>query len=389
MAYAPGIQPIGGQLIGQGLAQGLGGLAQGIMQRAQKRQEKEQLGKAVESLQPLVDQLAPGVKLDKDLPKEAIPQVIQLADHLNRQQKEAPLRAIQLENEQLRKRLSQQELDRAAADAAALRDAGAAFAGGAPETALPAYLNKGGSDPRVLAQLGELAMGAGQPAGKQAPQEITLPGGERVAFSPSTGAFSVLPSAPIPSGYERASQGLRPVPGGPVDMEQQRLAQTKEEGRRQLVVSADNVIDTIDNALPMVDELTAGLGGTVLNKIPGTKAKNLSRLIDTIQSNVGFDRLQKMREASPTGGALGSMAVTELKALQSSIASLDTDQTPAQLRKNLDRVRTHYSRWRSVAQGINPDEAPAGAAPSGAAPAAPAAPAMSADDLLKKWTNPK
>jgi hypothetical protein len=151
MAYNPGIQPIGGQLIGQGIAQGLGGLAQGIMQRAAKRREKEQ---------PLLDQMAPeaGVRLDKDLPKEAIPQVIQIAGHIEQQKREAPLQELRIENEKLRQRISQGELDSAAAHAAALQAAAPALQAGDARGAFAAYTAKGGSDPRTLAELGGLAM---------------------------------------------------------------------------------------------------------------------------------------------------------------------------------------------------------------------------------------
>jgi hypothetical protein len=106
--------------------------------------------------------------------------------------------------------------------------------------------------------------------------------------------------------------------------------------------SMGNVLSTIDSALPMVDYWTSGLMGRATKDVAGTPALNLREAILTIKSNIGFDRLQQMRRDSPTGGALGNVAVPELEALQKSIASLDQSQTPEQLRSNLRIVRQAY-----------------------------------------------
>lgn len=186
MAYAPGVQNISGQLLGQGIQQGLASLAQAILGRAEERRQKEQMAEAVKTLQPLMEKLAPGsgVNLSKDTPKEAIPQVIQLAGEVGRMQREAPLKSLQVENEKLRQRISQQELDQAADNAAAASAAApfldpnrselpdpaavkSAFDAGQPVPtgrkgpdyvgAMSSYLGRRGQDPRMLAQLGDLA----------------------------------------------------------------------------------------------------------------------------------------------------------------------------------------------------------------------------------------
>ena len=90
--------------------------------------------------------------------------------------------------------------------------------------------------------------------------------------------------------------------------------------------------------------------------IPGTTGANLRSTVETIKANLGFDRLQQMRDASPTGGALGQVAVKELDALQSSVSSLDLNQSPDRLRNNLEQIKTHYARWRQAAMGKLPEE---------------------------------
>jgi TolA-binding protein len=74
-----------------------------------------------------------------------------------------------------------------------------------------------------------------------------------------------------------------------------------------------------------------------------------------------------MREASPTGGALGQVAIQELAMLQSTIASLDKGQKQESLVKGLEQVRKHFQNWKNAVL-----QAQQGAQP--AAPAAPAAP---------------
>jgi len=171
MAYNPGITYTGGESIARGIEQAASSLMGGIMERSQKRQEKEKLAAATKALQPMIEKLAPGsgVDLTKDVPKEAIPQFIQLAGEISRRQQETPLREVQLENEKLRQRLSQSEIDRAAANAAALPEAATGFTSGDPSRAMASYLQKGGNDPRVLAELGDLAAAQARGAGRGMP----------------------------------------------------------------------------------------------------------------------------------------------------------------------------------------------------------------------------
>lgn len=131
-------------------------------------------------------------------------------------------------------------------------------------------------------------------------------------------------------------------------------AERKEDKKRSLMERQESTISAIDNVVNKVDETIKQVGpfsagaGSLLSVIPGTAAKNLAANVETIKANLGFDRLQRMRDASPTGGALGQVAVQELVALQASIASLDTAQSPAQLLANLNNVKRHYENWRAT-----------------------------------------
>jgi hypothetical protein len=50
-----------------------------------------------------------------------------------------------------------------------------------------------------------------------------------------------------------------------------------------------------------------------------------------------------MRQASPTGGALGGVAVEELKMLQSALGNLDTNQSPEKFANELRKVKNVVS----------------------------------------------
>lgn len=104
------------------------------------------------------------------------------------------------------------------------------------------------------------------------------------------------------------------------------------------IIGTKDQIGIIDEAIKMVNPFTAGVGAWS-KIIPASPAKNLAAKLDTIRANVGFDKLSEMRADSPTGGALGQVSEFENKLLQSVLGSLEQDQSPAQLRDNLMKVK--------------------------------------------------
>ncbi len=123
----------------------------------------------------------------------------------------------------------------------------------------------------------------------------------------------------------------------------------------------------------MVSGWTTG-AGSVLAGIPGSPAKDLQAAIETIKANIGFDELQTMRDNSPTGGALGQVAVQELEALRATLSSLDQAQSPEQVVASLKRIqeirRDSAARRREAFDATYGN--PSGGAPVAPAPVAPA-----------------
>lgn len=160
-----------------------------------------------------------------------------------------------------------------------------------------------------------------------------------------------------PPGYRFTPEGnLEAIPGGPADRKNTDAGIREQRSRTAAVAQADRVISKVDEALSNVGVLTAG-PGSVLAGIPGTSARNLQSTLETIKANLGFAELQAMRDASPTGGALGAIAVQELNALQSTVSSLDQGQSPTQLEKSLSNINKHYTNWKKAVSGSS--DAPA------------------------------
>ena len=128
--------------------------------------------------------------------------------------------------------------------------------------------------------------------------------------------------------------------------------------------------------------MTAGVGGKISRAIPGlsdlTGATNLEETANTIKANLGFAELEDMRQSSPTGGALGQVAIKEIEFLQAALASLNVAQTPAKLRENLGQVKKHYENWLNAVEAsrtggaMSTPTSPAQAS-GGTAPAPPGA----------------
>ena len=76
----------------------------------------------------------------------------------------------------------------------------------------------------------------------------------------------------------------------------------------------------------------------------GSPTEILDGYLTVIKSNIGFDKLQRMRDESPTGGALGQVAILELIALQNSIAPLEPKVGDKVLIQSLKEIRDTYAK---------------------------------------------
>lgn len=199
------------------------------------------------------------------------------------------------------------------------------------------------------------AVDTGTPMQKFSPQVIERAGGLDV-YDPNV--RNVTTSLATPEQQIGAAADLAGAKAGATttataEAEKAITAPQRAEKARQLIAGIDNTISTAQDAIRGIDWKTVGPVGAISKAVPGTPAFNLAQTILTIKANVGFDRLQQMRDNSPTGGALGQVAVQELDALQSSIANLNQAQNGEQLERNLKKVIEHYGGWKRAVQQAN------------------------------------
>ena len=211
--------------------------------------------------------------------------------------------------------------------------------------------------------------GTGQPSPLPVP-----PGGPQMmpgAPQPNAGmqppaAMSADPNAAVQSpGMPQQPAGeLRPVMPPSVDpraqydvssakkagqLEGERIGSMPERQRaasnalRELEAQHGVVLQNIDKAINLANTGGGPVGatgfGSYLSSVPTTDARDLAATLDTIKANIGFDKLQAMREASPTGGALGQVSERENLLLQSVLGSMDQGQSREQFVQNLERIR--------------------------------------------------
>lgn len=200
------------------------------------------------------------------------------------------------------------------------------------------------------AAIGQLPQGARLTGAAEAPEQVLPPDVEqqkiRIAHASrppaATTTVNLKNYGDIPPGYRlvEGPQGvaMELVPGSP-------QAKAEENKARQTEAVADVVTGKIEEARQNIKDAflpTTGFIGQQLQDVGGTAAHNLQQTLATIQTNIGFQELQKMRDNSPTGGALGQVTVPEIEMLQSTLASVKQSQTEEQLRQNLDQLEEIY-----------------------------------------------
>lgn len=154
----------------------------------------------------------------------------------------------------------------------------------------------------------------------------------------------------IPAGYraEYNENGqpvaLVPIAGGPADTEAQAAAAADAAKASGDQTRGSVVADTIDNIIKTLDRggifnlPEAGIAGQWLSSV-NQEARDVKNQLSVIQSTVALDRLQQMRDASKTGGALGGVSERELDLLMNALGSIDQSSSPQLLRENLLQIK--------------------------------------------------
>lgn len=180
----------------------------------------------------------------------------------------------------------------------------------------------------------------GSPTGPVQPQQSAVP----VQGQPP-GAPAQAPAVP---GAATTTQGGVRVTELPQSSEDRR----KEEGRKASTIRAGTtVVQDLGRALNLMTKMPKisqqdGIAGATArvtrSKIFGTPEYQIAAFKESALSNVGIDTLQRMRENSPTGGALGQVPFQQQQRLEQVLGSIDLGQDPKIIRENMKRIQNIY-----------------------------------------------
>jgi hypothetical protein len=115
-----------------------------------------------------------------------------------------------------------------------------------------------------------------------------------------------------------------------------RTPEKLQEARNLIMVELNNALEAKKLSREMFG--ASGLGFSTTSLYSGSPASSVNSLLSPIKANTAFNRLQKMRTESPTGGALGAVSDKELNLLVSSEASIDPTAGDKVFQSGLDTV---------------------------------------------------
>lgn len=209
---------------------------------------------------------------------------------------------------------------------------------------LYAYINSG--DQNQITQ----AQGFIKSAVEEGIQAGVLKGGQGITYE-----FGKIPEsyalAKGPSGEPLGMSKIKGAPQSDKEMKE-RLKRIEEENKKKSseqtkAKAANIVIEDAERLKKLIKDApfynpVVGTTASIFGKIETSNRANAEQLKNSIVSNIGFDRLQQMRNDSPTGGALGQVSDTENRLLQAALGSIDLSQSEDQLIRNINRVIEIY-----------------------------------------------
>ena len=130
-------------------------------------------------------------------------------------------------------------------------------------------------------------------------------------------------------------------------------AESKAEAQKtSLREQANFIADQTQIAADLARESPDGRLGAVMSVLnPTGDSGQLARVLETIGSNIAFGTLIRMKQESPTGGALGAVSERELRLLQSNMGNLDLIQGDEERLRVLNQIRSVFSRISEGAGG--------------------------------------
>ena len=153
--------------------------------------------------------------------------------------------------------------------------------------------------------------------------------------------------ARIPQGYRMTKEGtLEAIPGGPTTTPiSPKEMQVREAKFPQATSTLKSFESKSDQLIADIERLKTHPGlksitGIVYGRTPSVtkEGREAQALYDKITAGLQFKELQDMRNASPTGGALGNVSNQEGQFLRQAAGALDRTQEASSVQAELDRI---------------------------------------------------
>ena len=110
--------------------------------------------------------------------------------------------------------------------------------------------------------------------------------------------------------------------------------QTPKESNQ--ATAGDTIWRAAKTARELVGSTSTGLIGMAMGNLPTSDAAEVKRQVAVLKSNASVAGIQAMREASKTGGAVGSPSDKDMAILQDKAGALDPNAGPERFQQQLD-----------------------------------------------------
>lgn len=158
------------------------------------------------------------------------------------------------------------------------------------------------------------------------------------------GGVTINNEGTIPAGYQaiRDAEGrvtsIQPIPGSPAALEMEQALKTRETQGGRKETATDVITNAASEARKLIKSgtMTTGTIGRIASNLTESDAAELRRQVDVLKSNATIENLTAMRQASPTGGALGSVTEKEGAMLAAAAGAIDPNAGKDQVEKQLE-----------------------------------------------------
>ena len=151
----------------------------------------------------------------------------------------------------------------------------------------------------------------------------------------------------IPVGYRQTNTGeIEPIPGGPTTTNlSPKEIQVREAKFPQANLAVKSFESKADTVLKDIERLRnhpglSSITGIAAGRLPGVTAQGREalELYEKVVAGLQFKELQDMRNASPTGGALGNVSNQEGTQLRQAAGALSRVQEKGSVQSELDQI---------------------------------------------------